>query len=92
MKKSIFSTSRVTVSFTGRWTPEEVDKCNAAINHYAEKIRARSVDDGGLARGSSTLHGQTGRLELTGMLGWEKPHRETISPTLSSSGACFSPK
>jgi len=57
----------------GALTPEDVDRCNAAINHYADKIRARSVDNGGLARGSSTLQGQTGRLELTGMLGWEKP-------------------
>ena len=66
----------------GALTLEDVDKCNAAIDHYADKIRARSVDDGGLARGSSTLQGQTGRLELTGMLGWEKPYREPFRELL----------
>ena len=60
----------------GALTPEEVAACNAAIDHYADKIRARSVEGGGLAGGSSALQGQTGRLELTGMLGWPPPYRE----------------
>jgi hypothetical protein len=62
--------------------PEEVAECNAVIEHYAEKIRPRSVDGGGLSRGSSALEGQTGRLELTGMLGWPPPYREPFRDLL----------
>ncbi|MSS71991.1 MAG: hypothetical protein EXS64_10935 [Candidatus Latescibacteria bacterium] len=53
-------------------TPEEVGACNAALDHHGEQIRPRSLDDP-LARGSKTLTGTGGRLELTGMLGWERP-------------------
>lgn len=50
--------------------PDEVTECNAAIERYAEKIRAHEQS---LARGSSALAGTSGRLELSGMLQWEKP-------------------
>jgi hypothetical protein len=60
----------------GALTAEEVSECNDAIEHYADRLRARSTDGGGLSRGSSALQGKTGRLELTGMLGWEPPYRE----------------
>ncbi|MCZ6681174.1 MAG: hypothetical protein O7E52_28475, partial [Candidatus Poribacteria bacterium] len=66
----------------GALPSEAVSECNAAIDHCAEKIRARSVEDGGLSRGSAALQGQTGRLELTEMLGWEKPYREPFRKLL----------
>jgi ectoine hydroxylase-related dioxygenase (phytanoyl-CoA dioxygenase family) len=67
----------------GALSPEEVAECNAAIDHYAEDIHARSVEGGGLARGSSALKGETGRLELTGMLGWPSPYREPFRKLLA---------
>ena len=63
-------------------TPEEVAECNDAIEHYAESIRARSIEGGGLAHDSSALQGQSGRLELTGMLGWPPPYREPFRKLL----------
>ena len=63
-------------------SPEAVAECNAAIDHDAEKVRARSVEAGGLARGSTALRGDIGRLELTGMLGWSSPYREPFRKLL----------
>ena len=53
-------------------SPEEVEACNAAIDAFADQIR---VDESHLSGNSSVLHGNQGRLELTGMLGWPQPHR-----------------
>ena len=63
-------------------TPEEITACNDAIDHYRERIRARSIDDGGLARRSIALSGTSGRLELRGMLGWSPPYREPFRQLL----------
>ncbi len=57
-------------------TSEEISKCNEAIDQYADKIRSRSIENKGLASKSETLRSQSGRLELTGMLGCATPHRE----------------
>ena len=59
----------------GALSVDEVKTCNDAIDHYGDEIRTRSVEDGGLARGSSALVGKEGRRELTGMLGWPEPYR-----------------
>lgn len=56
---------------------DEVAECNAAIDYYAEKIRARSKEES-LSRGSTALEGKSGRLELSGMLQWEKPWCESF--------------
>ena len=53
-------------------TAEEVAECNAAIDHFQERIKARALERP-LSAGSSALEGRSGRLELTGMLAWEKP-------------------
>ena len=57
----------------GALSPEEVSACNAAIDHFADQIRARET---GLAHGASALEGASGRKELRGMLGWPSPYRE----------------
>ncbi len=57
-------------------TAEEVDECNAAIDHFAELVSTRSVDKQSLSGDSSALKGVQGRKELTGMLGWPTPYRE----------------
>ena len=62
--------------------PEEVAECNEAIEHYTDAIRARSVEGGGLSHDSSALQGESGRLELTGMLGWPPPYREPFRKLL----------
>lgn len=66
----------------GALTPAEVDECNRAIDHFADKITTRSVESGGLAGGSSALRGARGRKELTGMLGWPAPYREPFRKLL----------
>ena len=55
---------------------DEVAECNAAIDHFAERVSTRSVENQSLAGGSSALSGAQGRKELTGMLGWPAPYRE----------------
>ena len=67
-------------------SPEEVAEANAAVDHYANKIKLRDND---LARTSSTLQGKIGRGDLGGMLTWEKPYcnvfREMIAhPSFAS--------
>ena len=66
----------------GALSVDEVKTCNDAIDHYGDEIRTRSVEDGGLARGSSALVGKEGRRELTGMLGWPEPYREPFRKLL----------
>ena len=70
----------------GALTGEEVDQCNAAIDHFADRI---SRYGGSLARGSTTLSAQASRKQLTGMLGWPTPYREPfrrllVHPTVVS--------
>lgn len=59
----------------GALSDDDLAKCNAAIDHYADEIQTRSTGENGLARNSKALKGQEGRRELTGMLGWPEPHR-----------------
>jgi len=66
----------------GALSADEVKACNDAIDHYGDEIRTRSIEDGGLARGSSALTGKEGRRELTGMLGWPEPYREPFRKLL----------
>ena len=63
-------------------TPDEVALCNEAIDRHAEDIRER-VGDLSLSGGSKTLEGITGRGDLGGMLGWEKPWCEPFRNMLA---------
>ena len=51
-------------------TAEEVAQCNAAIDHHIEGLRER---DSSLAGGSAALTGIAHRMDMGGMLAWEKP-------------------
>ena len=67
-------------------TTEEIAACNAAIDHFADRIAHYA---GSLAEGSKALSGATSRKELRGMLGWPSPYREPfrkllIHPTVVS--------
>ena len=62
-------------------TPEEVGRCNEAIDRHADQIKER-VGDLTLAGGSAGLEGTTGRGDLHGMLGWEVPWREPFRKML----------
>jgi hypothetical protein len=62
-------------------TAEEVAACNAALDHYGERIKPRDIAEP-LSRGSAALQGNSGRLELTGMLAWEKPWCEPFRKLL----------
>jgi Phytanoyl-CoA dioxygenase (PhyH) len=62
-------------------TVAEVAECNAAIDHFSERIKPRGREKP-LAEGSTALQGQSGRLELTGMLAWEKPWCEPFRKLL----------
>lgn len=53
-------------------TPEEVARCNEAIDRHADQIKER-LGDLSLSDNSPALKGITGRGDLGGMLGWEKP-------------------
>ena len=53
---------------------EEVGLANEAIDQHAEGIVER-VGDLSLSGGSAALQGTTGRGDLGGMLGWERPWR-----------------
>lgn len=66
----------------GALSAAEVAACNDAIDHYADRIKTRSIEGGGLAQGSSALAGTEGRRELSGMLGWPEPFREPFRQLL----------
>ena len=66
----------------GALSAGQVRACNDAVDHYADSIRTRATDGGGLARGSAALAGGAGRRELTGMLGWPPPHRQPFRDLL----------
>ena len=66
----------------GALSADEVKGCNDVIDHYGDEIRTRSIENGGLARGSSALSGKEGRRELTGMLSWPEPYREPFRKLL----------
>ena len=69
-------------------TSEEVSECNKTIDRYVDKIQSRSIENGGLAGRSEMLHGQSGRLELTGMLGWPLDDRSHGGYRRPSSAWC----
>src|SRR5262245_35651265 len=62
-------------------TAAEVAECNEALDHYGDRIKARSLDRP-LSAGSSALQGASGRLEVTGMLAWERPWCEPFRKLL----------
>ncbi len=64
----------------GALTPEEVEECNASIDHFADKIN--TLETGSLSHGSSALQGKSSRKQLTGMLGWPAPYREPFRKLL----------
>ena len=63
-------------------TAAEVDEANAAIDRHADGINIR-LGDLSLSGESTTLDGTTGRGDLGGMLGWEKPWRDVFRHMLS---------
>ena len=63
-------------------TAAEVDEANAAIDRHADGINIR-LGDLSLSGESTTLEGTTGRGDLGGMLGWEKPWRNVFRLMLS---------
>lgn len=58
---------------------EEVEQCNAAIDHHIENLRER---DNSLAGGSEALAGTAHRMDMGGMLAWEKPWCEPFRALL----------
>ena len=58
----------------------EIDACNAAID--AKMDGARRFEPGRLSRGAKALSGDSGRVELTGLLGWEPQYREPFRQLL----------
>ncbi|MBT5873563.1 MAG: hypothetical protein HOH43_09105 [Candidatus Latescibacteria bacterium] len=63
-------------------SPEEVGLANEAIDQHAEGIVER-VGDLSLSGGSAALQGTTGRGDLGGMLGWERPWRDPFREMLA---------
>ena len=63
-------------------SPHEVAECNTAIDHYADRIKPRSRELS-LSAGSKALEGQSGRLELGGMVEWETPYCEPFRRMLA---------
>ena len=63
-------------------TPDEVAFCNEAIDCHADQIRER-VGELSLSGDSKALKGTTGRGDLGGMLGWEKPWCEPFRKMLA---------
>ena len=59
---------------------EEIDTCNGALDHFAEKIR--NFEAGTLSHGSAALAGRSSRKQLTGMLGWPPPYRDPFRKLL----------
>jgi ectoine hydroxylase-related dioxygenase (phytanoyl-CoA dioxygenase family) len=63
-------------------TVEEIKRANEAIDHHAAQIHER-VGEQSLAGGSGALEGETGRGDLGGALGWEKPYSEPFRNMLA---------
>jgi len=66
----------------GVLTPDQIASDINTIDHFEEQISTRSVDEGGLARGSAALSGARGRRELGCMLVWPAPHRQPFRELL----------
>ena len=56
----------------GALTPDEIDRCNKAIDRFAHDMTM--LEPGSLSKGSSALTGLRGRKQLSGMLGWPRPY------------------
>ena len=67
----------------GVLTPDQIAAGNNAIDHFEEQISTRSVDEGGLARGSAALSCARGRRELGGML--SAGRHPIVSPSVNCS-------
>ena len=65
---------------SGVLSPDEIDACNAAIDHFADQIC--TLETGSLSHGSSALSGDSSRRQLSGMLGWPRPHRDPFRQLL----------
>ena len=63
----------------GALSEDEVKACNDAIDHYGDEIRARSIEDGGLARGSSALTGKEGQARAYGYVGLARTLSRAVS-------------
>ena len=66
----------------GVLSADEVAHCNEAVDRHAEGIRERTGDLS-LSRDSTTLKGTTGRGDLGGLLGWDKPWCEPFREMLA---------
>ncbi len=60
-------------------SPDEVRRCNEAIEHHSEQIWEMADS---LTGGSQPLAGTSRRKELGGMLAWERPHCEIFRQLL----------
>jgi len=58
----------------------EIEVCNAAID--AKMEGARRFEPGRFSRGAKALSGDSSRVELTGLLGWEPQYREPFRQLL----------
>lgn len=63
-------------------TPEEVVLCNEAIDRHRDQVRVR-LGELSLSGSSTALKGTTGRGDLFGMLGWERPWCEPFRRMLA---------
>ncbi len=61
-------------------TPEEVACCNATIDHHIDGLKER---EGSLAGDSKALAGTSHRMDIGGMLGWERPWCEPFRKLLA---------
>ena len=61
---------------------DEIDLCNQSIDQHGEQIRER-IDELSLSGDSESLKGVTGRGDLGGMLGWEKPWSQPFQELLA---------
>jgi len=60
----------------------DIQSANEAIDHHADQIKERT-GDASLSGGSQALKGETGRGDLGGLLGWEKPWCDPFRTMLS---------
>ena len=61
---------------------DEIALCNQSVDQHADQIRER-VGELSLSGGSEPLKGVTGRGDLGGMLGWEKPWSQPFRELLA---------
>ena len=59
---------------------DEIDACNAAIDHFREQMVL--LDTASKTGGSTALSAEQGRGEIWGILGWPSPHRDPFRKLL----------